>query len=520
MFGIKYLLHRGGLWALRPKLHSGYFVQAKNVAQPTNVLGTNIHPLAPNCLPSNSIIKLFKSSDAKKGNLDDKPAFSRYTPEEDRKLLEHVNTHGKSSISLKLIAESLDRSYDSVRSRCAKLLSENEYETNTDPKHWDYEEDEKLVNHLLEVKKINPNNVSLLLNVKISDFKDIAPEFQRSTGTVYGHWKQHIVPLLEPHLDDLKTSKSLREDIRKMIETRHEKSTTLKGYSEKDKKFIIKQVELKGDVPETWGFIAKKLGKKNPATVRNFYYNHILQTPKVKGSYSPEEDEIIIRHINENGTTKKSFRDLAKELGRGSAISVRSRYNKIISLNEFEVNTKRKAWELDEDKLLIDHIFNIKEIKAGDASSIENVKPSEFTEVATELKRSSHSCYTHWMHYIAPTLKTHLMKLPMTNDWKKDVLSHLVNNNFKHKKEMDIDQILKEIAPGQTSQSILTYLHNIRKETVDGVTKTSKLPLCDLASKRLKQQGPNDPLFNDNHKGEKKRLEWCKDVISHYKTLI
>ena len=396
MFGIKYLLHRGGLWALRQKLHSGYLVQAKNVAQPTNVLGTNIHPLAPNCLPSNSIIKLFKSSDAKKGNLDDRPAFSRYTPEEDKQILEHVKTHGKSSISLKHLAESLDRSYDAVRSRCAKLLSENEYETNTDRKHWDYEEDEKLVNHLLEVKKINPNNVSLLLNVKISDFKDIAPEFQRSTGTVYGHWKQHIVPLLEPHLDDLKTSKSLREDVAKIIEVRHEKKTTLKGYSEKDKKFIIKQVELKGDVPETWVFIAKKLGKKNPANVRNFYYNYILNTPKVKGSFTTKEDEIILRHVNENGSTNKSFRDLAKELGRGSPESVEIRHKKLIASNEFEINTKPKTWELDEDKSLIDHVFNIKEIKAGDASSIENVKQSEFTAVATELKRSSSSCYGRW----------------------------------------------------------------------------------------------------------------------------
>merc|ERR1719422_3066719 len=106
----------------------------------------------------------------------------------------------------------------------------------------------------------------------------------------------------------------------------------------------------------------------------------------------------------------------------------------------------------------MDHVFNIKDIKIGDASSIENVKPSDFTAFARELKRSSGSCYARWIQHIAPTLKTHLMKLPMTNDWKKDVLSHIVNNNIKHKKDMDIDQILKEVAPGQTSRSILQYL--------------------------------------------------------------
>jgi len=325
---------------------------------------------------------------------------------------------------------------------------------------------------------------------------------------------------LEPHLDDLKTSKSLREDVAKIIEARHEKKTTLKGYSEKDKKFIIKQVELKGDVPETWVFIAKKLGKKRPDNVRKFYYNYILNTPKIKGSFTPKEDEIILRHVNENGTTQKSYRDLAKELGRGSPESVENRHKKLIASNEFEINTKRKAWELDEDKSLIDHIFNIKEIKAGDASSIENVKQSEFIAVATELKRSSCSCYGRWMQHIAPTLKTHLMKLPMTNDWKKDVLLHIVNNNIQKKKQMDIDQILKEIAPGQTSTSILVYLDKLKIEGVNGAIKQSKLPLCNLASKKLKEQSPKSRLFNDNHKGEQKRLEWCQNVISYYKTLI
>ena len=108
----------------------------------------------------------------------------------------------------------------------------------------------------------------------------------------------------------------------------------------------------------------------------------------------------------------------------------------------------------------------------------------------------------------------------MTNDWKKDVLLHIVNNNIKNKKEIDIDQILKEVAPGQTSLSIIGYLDDLKKETVNGVRKQSKLPLCDLVSKMLKEQSPSNPLFNENHKGEQKRLEWRQDVISYYKTLI
>ena len=34
------------------------------------------------------------------------------------------------------------------------------------------------------------------------------------------------------------------------------------------------------------------------------------------------------------------------------------------------------------------------------------------------------------------------------------------------------------------------------------------------------EQRPDDPLYNENYKGEQNRLEWCQDVISYYKTLI
>ena len=505
---------------VRRHLNLEISVQSRTLFQPKNVFGKIIHPLQPNCLPSNLTLVKLKSTKTIKGDVDEKFTARRWSPEDDQKLLEHVNLHGKTAKSLKEVAVTLNRTYASVRYRIRKLLSTNEFDVHTDPREWNYDEDYKLVEYIFNLKEIKPSSLSSLMDVKIVELKQIAPEFQRSSMALYDHWKRTIIPFLDPHLDDLKTSKSLREDVAKIIEQRHEKKTTLYSYSEEDKKFIIKQVKLKGDVPETWTFLAKKLGRKNPTHVKNFYYNHILTTPKVKGSYTPDEDEIILKHVKENGNNIKSFRDLAKELGRGSPTSVVDRHKRLIASNEFETNAKRKAWELDEDMSLMNHVFSIKEIKANDTSLFENVKTSEFTAVAIELKRSSKSCYVRWMQQIAPTLKTHLMKLPMTNDWKKDVLSYIVNNNIKHKKEMNIDQILKENAPGQTSKSIISYLDTLKKESINGIMKPSKLPLCDLASKRLMEQSPTNPLFNENHKEEQKRVEWRENVISYYKTLI
>merc|ERR1719414_523540 len=105
----------------------------------------------------------------------------------------------------------------------------------------------------------------------------------------------------------------------------------------------------------------------------------------------------------------------------------------------------------------------------------------------------------------------------MTQDWKKDLLYHIVNNKIKNKTELDIEFILKEVAPAQTSKSLLLYLDNLKKETINGVQKPSKLPLCELASKRIAEKSHRNPIFNENHIKEQKRQEWCKSIIAYYR---
>ena len=124
------------------------------------------------------------------------------------------------------------------------------------------------------------------------------------------------------------------------------------------------------------------------------------------------------------------------------------------------------------------------------------------------------------MKQIAPTLKTCIMQLPMTNDWKKDLLHHIVKNKVKTKKELDIEFILKEIAPAQTSVSLIQYLNGLKLERIDGVLKLSKLPLCELVSKRSIEKCPHNPVFNVDNIREQKRHEWCKKIFAYYKTLI
>ena len=192
----------------------------------------------------------------------------------------------------------------------------------------------------------------------------------------------------------------------------------------------------------------------------------------------------------------------------------------MVSKNEFETNAIRKNWELDEDYIIIFYIFQLKNVKDDSCDQLKKVKANDFKDIGKEIKRSSHSCYNRWMKDIVPTLKTCIMKLPMTNDWKKDLLHHVVKNNVKTKKELDIEFILKEIAPAQTSRSLLCYLDDLKRENIGGVKKQSKLPLCELASKRLIKKTTINPNFNEDNKNAQKRQEWSTNIIAYYKNLM
>ena len=321
-------------------------------------------------------------------------------------------------------------------------------------------------------------------------------------------------------MKQLASSTDLKKDVLRLIEEGHVKTTTLKGYSEADDKYINLQVKKFGYERKTFVKIAKKLGKKHPHVVQLHYDNYLAQTPKVKGPFSQEEDEKILDYIKVHGRSERSFKDITNKLGRGSFSSVKSRHDRLLSKNEFETKAIQKNWELDEDQKLIDHIIKSKDIKDNGWDQLEQVKQNDFVDVVRELKRSSISCYIRWLKQIVPTLKSCILQLPITLDWKKDLLHHIVKNNIKNMKELDIEFILKEIAPAQTSLSLIQYLHHLKQETIDGAQKPSKLPLCELASKRLIEKSPNNPIFNEDNIREQKRQEWCKSIFAYYEKSI
>ena len=323
------------------------------------------------------------------------------------------------------------------------------------------------------------------------------------------------IKTFKPHFEPfvvLKHDKST-DVTRKTKETKRPKTTRF--YSEKDDKKLINLVEKYGYSLETFKRAAKELGRDNYYSVKKHYDEYIAKQHNVTGAFSPEEDQKILDYVAKNGRSEKSYKELAKDLDR-SVNSVRLRCSRLLSSNEFESNNKSKGWELDDDEQLINFVIKLKEMKTKDVSQLETVKPSELIDIASKLKKRSSSCYIRWMCNIVPTIKSYLKKLPMTVDWKKDILNYIAKNKIIDKSKIDIDQLLHDVAPGQTKRSLLQYLDNLKRETIDGKPKYSDKTLFDCASKKLREQKQYDPCFNENNKRELKRLEWCEEIVAIY----
>ena len=87
----------------------------------------------------------------------------------------------------------------------------------------------------------------------------------------------------------------------------HSVKRTRQLYSKEDDKYIIEQVELRGYTNTTFKKIAKALGRKYPSDVKKHYDEYIVKQYDVTGSFSPEEDQKIIEHVNIHGKDKESF---------------------------------------------------------------------------------------------------------------------------------------------------------------------------------------------------------------------
>ena len=293
---------------------------------------------------------------------------------------------------------------------------------------------------------------------------------------------------------------------------RKKKAYRPRGYSAEDDKIIVECVKEFGDELETWKKLEIKLGK-GYKSIRDYYKFHITKPHIIKGRYSEREDEIILRYVEKNGACWKSWVAITELLGRGSPSSVEKRHGLLVSNNK----RHRKKWELFEDEEMLKAVLKIKEVNPTDINSLQNIVPSDFKVVSQKMERSVQSCYGHWSHALFPILKTHLKGVPLTSEWKKDLMAHAIQHKIKHPKELDPSLVVEKVCPGQTIHSVSDYAYKTknsykRNESYEG------LPMYEMMKTQLKGEGRSCSFVPG--KRMEKDLQYKYDIIKIYESLI
>ena len=125
----------------------------------------------------------------------------QFSSEEDKIILDHINEHGRNDQALQKLAEILNRSCsESIRQRHKRLTSKNDCETTSSKKAWKLEEDEKILCHIIKLKKIKANDIDALEKITSNDFSDLAQTLNRTNSSCYTHWMHAILPALKSHI--------------------------------------------------------------------------------------------------------------------------------------------------------------------------------------------------------------------------------------------------------------------------------------------------------------------------------
>ena len=295
-----------------------------------------------------------------------------------------------------------------------------------------------------------------------------------------------------------------------------------KTYSPEDDEYILKQIEINGDNKRTHKQIANVLGVSETSISNR--YNGVLSGKKfVKGKFTPEEDKIILDHINEHGSNRQSLKQLMEILNRCSAESLRCRHKKLLSENEYDTSnaSKKKSWELAEEEKILRYVIRLKRIKNHDIEALESIKVEEFSSLAKDLQRSKLSCFTHWMQVVLPALKSHILGIPYNSDWKLELMNYIVDNKIKHENDIDIDYLVKNVTPGQTRFSVQVYEKTFRDSwTGKGYVKERNMPLYKLVENKLILNSHNNPALNKNSLKGERTIKKANDIIFLYNLLV
>ena len=101
-------------------------------------------------------------------------------------------------------------------------------------------------------------------------------------------------------------------------------------------------------------------------------------------------------------------------------------------------------------------------------------------------------------------MKTDVLGLPQTFEWKCDVLTYIIEKKFVNHKNIPYNQVVSDICPGQTSLSLSNFLRNL-------VKNNPKVPLHEYCTSYLSDPSPKSYLGNVTL--AQSQLEYASEIL-------
>ena len=99
-----------------------------------------------------------------------------------------------------------------------------------------------------------------------------------------------------------------------------------------------------------------------------------------------------------------------------------------------------------------------------------------------------------------------------------DVLDYIVRNKVMSTKDISYNKVLKEVCPGQSSDTIRGFANDLRREWNGKKLIQSTQPLHEICLRRLNE--PNKYSYLGNEKMADKKLRYAEDIIEIKKLMI
>jgi hypothetical protein len=226
-------------------------------------------------------------------------------------------------------------------------------------------------------------------------------------------------------------------------------------------------------------------------TLNTIYPKHTV------GSYTQEEDELILNEVEQHGANPDTWHRLRIKLNR---VLIQRRYNIIANRS----SKKSGQWNLIECKALIDCMFP--EAKLKTVKYINTIAGMDIvnSEASKCINRTDRKITKHWNTFLKSILLRFHYGL-LSTPWKYKFLKYLVKNKIMGLQEINYDQVANKF-PGIVSGLVGSWVPSL--DTLSA-GKFKGEPLFKIAEACM-------PRYKNRPVCGKSALQFREEIIKHY----